>query len=91
MSVVRPVAGLDRVLRVRRFYEFHDLIGKPHDEPQGGVEPGHVVTSQLADPLPYPFTPNRDRLVGHHLRSGPQAILCGRVDGDAEIRHIDQP
>ncbi len=60
-----------------------------HDEGECNVETPDVgvgkVPDQLADPLP----PDRNRLVGHHLRTDAQAIPFIRFDCHAKIRCID--
>ena len=40
------------------------------------------------DRLPEPFAPDRNWLVGHHLRGLPQSVFRLGLDGDAKIRGI---
>jgi putative transcriptional regulator len=66
------------------------LIRKPSDEPQSNSEPSHVLVTESPNPLPHPFAPYDERLVGHHLPFDPQSILGAWLDGGAKIPSIHQ-
>jgi hypothetical protein len=61
-------------------------IRKTHHERQCHIEPCHIGGSELADPLPDPLPADRDRFVGHYLRSDPEPRFRRGLYRDAEIR-----
>jgi class 3 adenylate cyclase len=61
-------------------------VRQTHYERQRHIQSCDVRRPELTDPLPDPFPADRDRFVGHHLRSDPQPRLRPRLDRDAEIR-----
>jgi hypothetical protein len=69
-----PIAGLNPVFGAWRIHGFN-LIGQSHHECPGNVKARQVYGTQPPNPLPDPFAPNRNGLVGHHLRCRLQAVF----------------
>src|ERR1700722_4892079 len=61
------------------------LVRQAHDERQGDIESRDVLVVEMANMPSDSFAPDRDRLVGHHLRSQPQAVPLARIDRHPKV------